>query len=79
MDIQLENKMENKIKEYIEYHKKNGISMTWDQIALKCGFTSRQTLQRVMQSQNPTILSLLKVSIGLNINLFDLIHYESSK
>jgi hypothetical protein len=76
LQIQVENLMELKINEYIVNCRNNGIQMTWDRIALMCDFSTRQNLKRVCSSENPTILSLLKVSNGLNISIFDLINIK---
>jgi predicted peroxiredoxin len=79
MQIQLENKMEETIKKYIENCKENGIQITWDFLASKCGFGSRQALKSVCKSSNPSVVSIIKIAEGLKCPFTDLITYKVTK
>lgn len=67
--IQITNKIEYKIEEYIE---KTGSSKKWiaDQIGM-----SNQNLFQSFKAVNPTIETLVKFSIFLNCNIAELFEY----
>lgn len=70
MNIELENKIEQRVNEYIE---KTGSNKTW--VAKQMGL-SKQSLYNLFQSSTPTINNLIKLSIILKCNIEDLYNYK---
>jgi DNA-binding XRE family transcriptional regulator len=69
IEVKITNKIEEKIK---ELQVKTGCTKTW--IAQQIN-VSKQTLQTIMKSQNPTIETLVKLSIILDCDMSEL--YET--
>jgi DNA-binding XRE family transcriptional regulator len=70
----IEVKIKNKIGEKLEeYQKQYGSSKTF--IAKKLG-VSKQTLNTICQSENPTIQTIAKMAVALNCPMEDLYEVE---
>jgi DNA-binding XRE family transcriptional regulator len=74
MNIEFENKIEQKINEYID---KTGATKTW--IAKKMGYKSKQALDGAMTSKNPTIKTLLLFADFLECDIKDLYDMKTYK
>lgn len=70
MQIKITNKIEEKIT---EYQKKNGATRTW--IAKRMGM-SPQRMYQLMKSENMMLDVIIKVAIGLECKIDDLVDYE---
>lgn len=69
IDVKITNKIEEKVN---EYQLKTGATKTW--ISKQIGY-SKQTLHTIMKSQNPTIETMVKLSVLLDCDISEL--YET--
>ena len=70
IEVKVINKIGDKIEEFI---KQNGSTKTW--IAKQIG-VKKQTLYTIMKSQNPTIETIVKLSVLLNCDISELYETE---
>ena len=66
IEVKITNKIGDKVEELI---KQNGSTKTW--IAKQIG-VKKQTLYTIMKSQNPTIETMVKLSVLLNCDISEL-------
>lgn len=78
LNIIIENKMRQRIEEYIEKYSTNEKRITWSDIADKIGCT-RQNLEKICRGNNPSLSSLIKFSEVLNVKILDLFTYKVEK
>ena len=71
IEIKIINNIEREIK---KYKKRTGASKTF--IAKKMGFKKVQNLDSLIKSTNPTISSLIKLSLVLECGLLELFDYQ---